>query len=208
MSTNFNTFIEKIYSLKTTLLFLKNCYPDKQSIFQAINNYALSNNFLVKIKDRKFSIFYIAERMSLLTVKDITIAKTILENHAKSCDVQKATSDKVTGVMYELGDDMMISCNVCFSTIIFYDLVLMFLMLLTRVLVFVLVCSLRIRKLRISNINNLKYSATCCNKKSAHGTTELNKTMEAKGYSILHKFNKRNRLTPIFFTDNIMIRRA
>ncbi|OAD66802.1 hypothetical protein PHYBLDRAFT_174828 [Phycomyces blakesleeanus NRRL 1555(-)] len=41
-------------------------------------------------------------------------------------------------VMYELGDDMMISCNVCFSTIIFYDLVFMFLVLLTRVLVFVL----------------------------------------------------------------------
>ncbi|OAD66564.1 hypothetical protein PHYBLDRAFT_189293 [Phycomyces blakesleeanus NRRL 1555(-)] len=32
---------------------------------------------------------------------------------------------------------MMISCNICFSTIIFYDLVLMFLVLLTRVLVVV-----------------------------------------------------------------------
>ncbi|OAD74889.1 hypothetical protein PHYBLDRAFT_61067 [Phycomyces blakesleeanus NRRL 1555(-)] len=52
--------------------------------------------------------------------------------------VMKAQVKISKDVMYELGDDMMISCNVCFSTIIFYDLALMFLVLLTRVLVFVL----------------------------------------------------------------------
>ncbi|OAD70086.1 hypothetical protein PHYBLDRAFT_71525 [Phycomyces blakesleeanus NRRL 1555(-)] len=48
----------------------------------------------------------------------------------------------------DLGDDMMISCNVCFSTIIFYDLVLMFLVLLARVSVFVLAGLKGIVKLR------------------------------------------------------------
>ncbi|OAD81541.1 hypothetical protein PHYBLDRAFT_139082 [Phycomyces blakesleeanus NRRL 1555(-)] len=233
MNINFNTPIEKMYLLKTTLSFPKNGYPDKQSVLQAINDYALSNNFTVKIKDGKFPILHTAcskagvycdkrnisdekrkkmpnssltgcpyllrfsykkkskrylplhaygenehcrnhpvtpenlasshqGRMSLLTAEDATIAKTMLENHAKSRDVQKATSDKVTGM----------------------------------------------RKLRISNINNLKYSATCGDDESAHGATELIRTMEAKGFSVLYEFNERNRLTHIFFMNNIMIKRA
>ncbi|OAD74309.1 hypothetical protein PHYBLDRAFT_144756 [Phycomyces blakesleeanus NRRL 1555(-)] len=78
--------------------------------------------------------------MSLLTAEDVTIAKTMLENHVKFCNVQKATSDKVTGM----------------------------------------------KKLRISNMNNVKYSATRGYKKSAHGATELIRTMEAKRFSILY----------------------
>ncbi|OAD75684.1 hypothetical protein PHYBLDRAFT_143934 [Phycomyces blakesleeanus NRRL 1555(-)] len=233
MKTNFNTSIEKMYLLKTTLSFSENGYPDKQSVLQAIKNYALSNNFTVKIKEGKFPILHIAcsktgvyhdkcnisdekrkktpnssltgcpyllrfsykkkskiylslftygenehchnhpvtpenlasshqGRISLLTAEDATIAKTMLENHAKSRDVQKATSDKVTGM----------------------------------------------RKLRISDINNLKYSATRGDEESAHGATELIRTIEGKGFSVLYEFNKRNRLTHIFFTNDIMIKRA
>ncbi|OAD72633.1 hypothetical protein PHYBLDRAFT_73360 [Phycomyces blakesleeanus NRRL 1555(-)] len=49
------------------------------------------------------------------------------------------------------------------------------------------------RKLRISNINNLKYSATHGNKKFAHGATELIRTMEAKA----------RRFSDIFIMDAI-----
>ncbi|OAD65963.1 hypothetical protein PHYBLDRAFT_73261 [Phycomyces blakesleeanus NRRL 1555(-)] len=76
-------------------------------------NYALSNNFTCKIKDRKFAIFHPAcsktdvccskpsshqERIFLLTIEDGTISETILENLAKSCDTQKGTNDKVAVV--------------------------------------------------------------------------------------------------------------
>ncbi|OAD69161.1 hypothetical protein PHYBLDRAFT_172417 [Phycomyces blakesleeanus NRRL 1555(-)] len=57
---------------------------------------------------------------------------------------------------YNLGDDMMISCNVCFSTIIFYDLVLMFLVLLTRVLVFVL-CKINVGDKEVYKIRGKRY---------------------------------------------------
>ncbi|OAD80207.1 hypothetical protein PHYBLDRAFT_140211 [Phycomyces blakesleeanus NRRL 1555(-)] len=202
MNTNFNTPIKKMYLLKTTLSFPKNGYSDKQSVLQAVKNYVLFHNFIVKVKNRKFPILHIAcskadvycdkrnisnekrkktpnssltgclyllrfsykkkskrylplpaygenehchnhpvtpenlasshqGRMYLLTAEDATIAKTMLENHAKSHDVQKATVDMVTGM----------------------------------------------RKLRISDINNLKYSATHSDEKSAHGTTELIRTV-------------------------------
>ncbi|OAD67266.1 hypothetical protein PHYBLDRAFT_151518 [Phycomyces blakesleeanus NRRL 1555(-)] len=51
MNTNFATPIDKMYSVKTTLSFPENGYPEKQSVLEAINEYALSNNFTVKIKD-------------------------------------------------------------------------------------------------------------------------------------------------------------
>ncbi|OAD66991.1 hypothetical protein PHYBLDRAFT_151930 [Phycomyces blakesleeanus NRRL 1555(-)] len=184
-NTNFGTPIDKIYSVKTTLSFPENGYPNKQSVLEAVNEYALSNNFTIKIKDGKFLTLHLAcskagayrdkrnisedkrkkapnssltgcpfllifsfknksqrylplpvrgdnehchnhpitpnnlasshqGRMSLLTSEDAIIAKTMLENHAKTRDIQKATRDKVTGM----------------------------------------------RKLRISDINNLKYNSS------------------------------------------------
>ncbi|OAD78036.1 hypothetical protein PHYBLDRAFT_141895 [Phycomyces blakesleeanus NRRL 1555(-)] len=60
MNNNFATPIEKMYSVKTNLSFPKNGYPDKQSVLQAVNNYALSNNFTIKIKDGKFPTLHLA----------------------------------------------------------------------------------------------------------------------------------------------------
>ncbi|OAD67654.1 hypothetical protein PHYBLDRAFT_72678 [Phycomyces blakesleeanus NRRL 1555(-)] len=230
MNINFNTPIEKMYSLKTTLSFPENDYLDKQSVLEAVNEYALSNNFSVKIKDVKFPTLHLAcskagaycdkcnisedkrkkapnssltgcpfllrfsfknksqrylplpargdnehchnhpitpnnlasshqGRMSLLTLEDAIIAKTMLENHAKTRDIQKATRDKITGM----------------------------------------------RKLRISNINNLKYSSSCGGESSIHGATGLIRTMKAKGFSVLYQFNERKSLTHIFFTNETIV---
>ncbi|OAD66013.1 hypothetical protein PHYBLDRAFT_183959 [Phycomyces blakesleeanus NRRL 1555(-)] len=222
-----------MYSAKTALSFPENGYPDKQSVLEAVNKKGLSNNFTVKIKEGKFTTLHLAcskagaywdkcniseekrkkgsnssltgcpfllrfsfkkksniylsfstrgdnknchdhpvipenlvsshqGRISLLTTDDTAIAKTMLETHTKSRDVQKATSDKRTEIV----------------------------------------------NLRISDIDNLKYSGIRGASESAHGTTELIRTMKAKGFSVLYEFKERNSLKHIFFTNDIMIKIA
>ncbi|KAI9021745.1 hypothetical protein CLU79DRAFT_835613 [Phycomyces nitens] len=51
---------ESLYPVETPFPFPEDGYPDKQSVIKAVNDYALSNNFTIKIKDGKFPILHLA----------------------------------------------------------------------------------------------------------------------------------------------------
>ncbi|OAD81099.1 hypothetical protein PHYBLDRAFT_138645 [Phycomyces blakesleeanus NRRL 1555(-)] len=168
MNNNFATPIEQMYS----------------SVLQAVNNYALSNNFTIKIKNRKFLTLHLACAKAGTYYNKCNISEDKRKKQQISsfaCQWRQLTLPQLPYYPKYLAS----SHQVRMSLLTPADANIAKIILENHAKAHDIQKAISdkvtdMRKIRISNINNLKYSASREDDESNYAATTLIKNIEAK----------------------------